>query len=44
MTEAPYTDLPYDDAQGRVIRFFWRNDGLPIPPDEAPPEPASESK
>jgi uncharacterized cupin superfamily protein len=38
MTEAPYTDAPYDEARGRVIRLFWRNDGLAIPPDVAPPE------
>jgi hypothetical protein len=35
MTEAPYTDAPYDES-GRVIRLFWRDDGLPIPPDVAP--------
>jgi uncharacterized cupin superfamily protein len=35
MTEAPYTGAPLDEARGRIIRLFWRNDGLPIPPDAA---------
>ena len=38
MTEPPYTDAPLDGTRGRIIRLFWRNDGLPIPPDAAPPE------
>ena len=43
MTEPPYSDAPYDEARGRVIRLFWRNDGLPIPPDTEPAEPESRS-
>jgi uncharacterized cupin superfamily protein len=39
MTEPPYTDAPYDDDEGRIIRLFWRNDGLPVPPDVAAPTP-----
>jgi uncharacterized cupin superfamily protein len=40
MTEPPYTDAALDEARGRIIRLFWRNDGLPIPPDAAaPPAP-----
>ena len=35
MTEPPYSDAEYDPASGRIIRLFWRNDGLPIPPDAA---------
>ena len=35
MTEPPYTGAPYDEARGRVLRLFWRDDGLPIPPDES---------
>jgi uncharacterized cupin superfamily protein len=38
MTEPPYSGEPYDDERGRIIRLFWRNDGLPIPPDAADPE------
>ena len=38
MTEPPYTGAPLDEARGRIIRLFWRNDGLAIPPDEAPAE------
>ena len=36
MTELPYTDAEYDEERGRILRLFWRNDGLPIPPDAAP--------
>jgi uncharacterized cupin superfamily protein len=41
MTEPPYTDAPYDEARGRILRLFWRDDGLPIPPDTAPATPES---
>ncbi len=41
MTEPPYTDAPLDETRGRIVRLFWRNDGLPIPPDAAD---ASESE
>jgi hypothetical protein len=34
MTEPPYTGAQYDDARGRLLRLFWRDEGLPIPPDE----------
>ena len=34
MTEPPYTGAAYDEQRGRVLRLFWRDDGLPIPPDE----------
>jgi uncharacterized cupin superfamily protein len=34
MTEPPYTGAAYDESKGRVLRLFWRDDGLPIPPDE----------
>jgi uncharacterized cupin superfamily protein len=44
MTEAPYTDASLDEARGRIIRLFWRNDGLPIPPDAAAPQPAEASE
>ena len=33
MTEPPYTGAAYDEMKGRVLRLFWRDDGLPIPPD-----------
>lgn len=33
MSEPPYTGADYDDARGRTIRLFWKDDGLPIPPD-----------
>jgi hypothetical protein len=36
MTEPPYTGAPYDEARGRVLRLFWRDDGLPIPPTSPP--------
>lgn len=36
MSEPPYSGAEYDEQRGRVVRLFWRNDGLPIPPDEAP--------
>lgn len=36
MTEPPYTGADYDDSRGRILRLFWRDDGLPIPPDVAP--------
>jgi len=44
MTEVPYSGAPYDPDRGRLLRLFWRDDGLAIPPDDAPPvdEPASE--
>jgi uncharacterized cupin superfamily protein len=37
MTEPPYSGASYDESRGRIVRLFWRDDGLPIPPDEAPP-------
>jgi len=37
MTEPPWSEAPYDDAKGRLIRIFRRNQGEPIPPD-TPPE------
>lgn len=40
MTEPPYTDAPLDQTRGRIIRLFWRNDGLAIPPDVADPPDA----
>lgn len=40
MTEPPYTDAPLDEERGRIIRLFWRNDGLAIPPDAAEPSEA----
>ncbi len=36
MTEPPWSEAPYDDSKGRLIRVFRRNDGQPIPPDAAP--------
>jgi uncharacterized cupin superfamily protein len=36
MTEPPYTDAPYDEARGRMLRVFRRDDGSPVPPDQAP--------
>jgi uncharacterized cupin superfamily protein len=42
MTEPPYTDAPLDETRGRIIRLFWRNDGLPIPPDAAAPSQADQ--
>jgi uncharacterized cupin superfamily protein len=36
MTEPPYTDAPYDEARGRVLRVFRRDDGWPVPPDQGP--------
>jgi uncharacterized cupin superfamily protein len=33
MSEPPWTDAPYDETRGRVIRGFAMQDGLPIPPD-----------
>ena len=33
MSEPPWTDAPYDEARGRVIRSFAKNDGRPVPPD-----------
>jgi uncharacterized cupin superfamily protein len=36
MTEPPWSEAPYDDAKGRLIRVFRRNEGLPVPPDGAP--------
>ena len=33
MSEPPWTDAPYDEARGRVIRSFTKSDGRPVPPD-----------
>ena len=33
MTEPPYTDAPYDDQRGRIIRSFDIAAGNPVPPD-----------
>jgi hypothetical protein len=33
MTEPPYTDTPFDDEKGRILRVFNRDDGNPVPPD-----------
>ena len=39
LTEPPYTDAPYDEAHGRILRVFRIDEGMPVPPDEAsPPE------
>jgi hypothetical protein len=35
MTEPPNTVALLDEAHRRIIRLFWRNDGLAIPPDAA---------
>jgi uncharacterized cupin superfamily protein len=35
MTEPPWSEAPYDDAKGRLIRVFEREQGRPVPPDEA---------
>lgn len=35
MTEPPWSEEPYDDSRGRLIRVFRRNEGRPIPPDAA---------
>ena len=34
MTEPPWTDKPYDEEQGRIVRAFERGAGRPVPPDE----------
>jgi uncharacterized cupin superfamily protein len=39
MTEPPWSELPYDEARGRLIRVFRRNQGQPVPPDSAPEQP-----
>jgi uncharacterized cupin superfamily protein len=33
MTEPPWTDAPYDEARGRIIRSFEIASGTPVPPD-----------
>jgi uncharacterized cupin superfamily protein len=33
MTEPPWSDAPYDESRGRLIRVFRRDDGKPVPPD-----------
>jgi uncharacterized cupin superfamily protein len=33
MSEPPWSDAPYDDARGRVIRSFAKRDGRAVPPD-----------
>jgi uncharacterized cupin superfamily protein len=33
MTEPPYTDTPFDDEKGRILRVFKRDDANPVPPD-----------
>jgi uncharacterized cupin superfamily protein len=33
MTEPPWSDAPYDDSKGRLIRVFRRSEGRPVPPD-----------
>jgi uncharacterized cupin superfamily protein len=35
MTEPPWSEAPYDDSKGRLIRVFRRNQGQPVPPDTA---------
>jgi uncharacterized cupin superfamily protein len=36
MTEPPWSEAPYDESKGRLIRVFRHNQGQPIPPDTAP--------
>jgi len=36
MTEPPYTDAPYDEERGRILRVFERDKGSPVPPDGGP--------
>jgi uncharacterized cupin superfamily protein len=36
MTEPPWSEKPYDERKGRLIRVFRRNQGQPVPPDTAP--------
>jgi uncharacterized cupin superfamily protein len=36
LSEPPYTDASYDEARGRILRVFRRDDGWPVPPDEGP--------
>jgi uncharacterized cupin superfamily protein len=33
MSEPPYTEAPYDDSRGRILRVFRRDDGVGVPPD-----------
>jgi uncharacterized cupin superfamily protein len=33
MSEPPWSDAPYDETRGRVIRGFAKQDGRPVPPD-----------
>jgi uncharacterized cupin superfamily protein len=33
MTEAPYTDAPYDPKRGRLLRSFKKSESRPVPPD-----------
>jgi uncharacterized cupin superfamily protein len=33
MTEPPYTEAPYDEQRGRIIRSFDIASGNPVPPD-----------
>jgi uncharacterized cupin superfamily protein len=35
MTEPPWSETPYDESKGRLIRVFRRNEGQAIPPDAA---------
>ena len=35
MTEPPYTDAPFDDSVGRLLRVFSIAEGSPVPPDGA---------
>lgn len=36
MTEPPWSEKPYDESKGRLIRVFRRSEGKPVPPDTTP--------
>jgi uncharacterized cupin superfamily protein len=33
MSEPPWTEEPYDESRGRIVRSFAKSDGRPVPPD-----------